>query len=138
MTAFKKHLVSIIQETREELVRTSTDIAYEVNDQPLPRADIEQMLRACVALLEEGLRGESSEIRSGFLEALPDVARSTTWDLTVRNGLPCWGVIFGRLVAATDAAQRPEAISWLSTFMGAWWADVSKVMLPVLIEEKKL
>ena len=138
MTDFKKHLATIVQESREELVKSSTDIAFASNEQPLPRGDIEQMLRACVALPEEGLCGDSPDIRAGFLEALPHVARRPTWDLTLRNGVPCWGVIVGRLVAACEPPHRPEAITWLSTFMGAWWADVSKVMLPVLIEEKRL
>ncbi|MFO0617011.1 MAG: hypothetical protein U0414_30730 [Polyangiaceae bacterium] len=138
MTECKTHLIGIIRATRESLVQSSTDIAYASDEVPLPRPAVEQMLRACVAIVEEGLVGESQEVRAGFLEALPDVARSSTWDATLRGGLPCWGVLLGQLVARAEPAHRAEAITWLSTFMGAWWADVSKVMLPVLIAEKRL
>lgn len=138
MTPTNAHLLSIVRASREELVQRSTDIAFASSDLPIPRPDVEQMLRACVALLEEGLAGESDDIRSGFLDALPDVARSTTWDSTLRGGLPCWGVIVGLLVARASKEHQEEAIQFLSRFMGAWWADVSKKMLPVAIAENKL
>jgi hypothetical protein len=100
--------------------------------------DVEQMLRACTALLEEGLVGEATDVRSGFLEALPDVARTSTWDSTMRAGLPCWGIILCQLVTHVGKEHQEEAVKVLSRFMGAWWADVSKKMLPVFIAEGRL
>ena len=133
------HLAQIIGDTREDLVRESTDIAFRSNASiTLRREDVEQMIRACVALLEEGLVGESTSIRAGFLEALPEVARASTWDDTLRNGIPCWGVLLGKLSAAAAEEHRAEAIVFLSSFMGAWWADVSKAMLPVFTAENRL
>src|SRR5579871_5838832 len=98
MTPGQKHLVTILRDRREDLVQRSTDAAFQSAVVPIPRPDVEQMIRACVAVLEEGLAGESTEVRSGFLAALPDVARTTTWDSTMRGGLPCWGVLIGLLV----------------------------------------
>jgi hypothetical protein len=127
--------VSLLEASREEIIRESTDIAFLQDDNPIARRDVEQMIRACVALIEEGLRGESREVRSNFLEALPDVAKSTTWELTLKNGIPCWGVILGKLVAEASPEHRAEATRLLAEFMGQWWADVSKVMLPVFLAE---
>ena len=105
MDACNAHLLEIIQRSREELVRESTDISFQSNPLPMAREDVEQMLRACVALVEEGLVGETTVVRSGFLEALPEVAKTSTWDNTLRSGLPCWGVLVGKLSAA---ASEPE------------------------------
>jgi len=138
MTEGQRQLLATLRGKRDELVQRSTDIAYATNDVDLPRADVEQMLRACIALLEEGLVGESRAVRDGFLAALDDVARTTTWELTMRTGLPCWGIIVGRLAVDVGEAHRDEAIAYLSRFMGDWWADVSKVMLPVFMAEGKL
>lgn len=138
MTAFRDHLLSLIEASREDLVRESADISFLSGETPVPRADVEQMLRACVAILEEGLHGGSTDVRAGFLEALRDVARTTTWELTLRTGLPCWGILVGKLTAATSEPYRAEALVFLAQFMGAWWSDVSKVMLPVFISEGKV
>jgi hypothetical protein len=137
MTPCHAHLVEIIQASRETLVQESTDIAFMGADAPIPRADVEQMLRACIALIEEALQGQSTEVRTSFLEAMPDIARSTTWDSVLENGIPCWGLILGRLVAQTNDEHRNEAIVFLSRFMGTWWRDVSRAMLPVYLREEK-
>ena len=132
------HLLGLLETSRESIVQSSTDIAFLSNDTPIERADVEQMIRACVALLEENLRGGSGDIRASFLDVLPDVARTTTWQLTLQNGIPCWCVILGRLVSDAAEEHRPEALVLLSRFVGQWWSDVSKVMLPVFIAEGKL
>jgi hypothetical protein len=131
-------MLSLMNAKREALVQSATDIAFAGGDTPLPRADVEQMIRACVAIAEEGLVGQSREIRAGFLEALPDVARSTTWDLTVKNGVPCWTIIMGQMVCGIPGEDQPAAIHWFSRFIGEWWADVSRAMLPVLVAENRL
>jgi hypothetical protein len=136
MEAFRSQLTSILQRSREELVRQATDIAFVTGEAPMPRPDVEQMMRACVALIEEGLAGESQTIRTGFLEAMPDVARASTLRSTLKNGLPTWGVLVGMLSAEVPAEHREDAIRWLSRFMGEWWADVVEAMLPVIIEQK--
>lgn len=138
MTTFRTQMLSTLQRSREDLVRRSTDIAFVANESPMPREDVEQMMRACVAIIEEGLLGESKVVRAGFLEAMPDVARATTWRITMKNGLPTWGVLVGALSAQAPEEHRDEAIRWLARFMGEWWADVSAAMLPVIIAEKKL
>lgn len=74
-------------------MRKSTDIAFAADDVGLSRAEVEQMLCACVAAVEEGLAGKSRDVRNMFLDALPEVARTTTWDMTLRTGLPCWGAV---------------------------------------------
>ena len=135
MTRCRAHLLALIEASRDAIVRGSTEAAFFSGDAPIARPDVEQMIRASVSLIEEGLRGESTEIRDNFLEVLPDVARSTTWELTLKNGLACWGVIIGKLVAVTAPEHRDEAVAWLSQFMGEWWSDVSKAMLPVFIAE---
>jgi hypothetical protein len=56
----------------------------------------------------------------------------------MKTGLPCWGIIVGRLAVDVGAVHRDEAIAVLSRFMGDWWADVSKAMLPVFMSEGKL
>jgi hypothetical protein len=138
MTPCQTHLVTLLETSRESIIRDSTDIAFLSNDNPIARADVEQMIRACVALLEEGLRGDSGDVRTSFLEVLPDVAKTTTWELTLKNGIPCWCVILGRLLGATEVEHRPEALVFLSRFVGQWWSDVSKVMLPVFVAEGTL
>ena len=138
MTQAHDHLKSVLKDSREDLVQRSTDIAFAAGAIDLPRSDVEQMLRACVAILDEALEGRSTDIRNGFLAALPDVARTTTWDSTMRGGLACWGVLIGQLVARSSKAYQDEATTFLSRFMGDWWADVSKAMLPVHIAENKL
>ncbi len=50
----------------------------------------------------------------------------------------CLGVIIGQLVASTASDHRPEAIQFLSCFMGAWWSDVSRDMLPVYLGEGRI
>ena len=56
----------------------------------------------------------------------------------LQNGIPCWGVLLGKIVCTTKEEHRDEAIVFLSRFMGAWWRDVSKAMLPVYVAEGKL
>jgi hypothetical protein len=138
MTPTNAQLLSILRESREDIVKRSTDIVFASSDTPLERNDVEQMLRACTALLEEALVGESTDVRSGFLEALPDIARTSTWDNTLRAGMPCWGIILCQLVTHMGKEHQAEATQFLSRFMGAWWADVSKKMLPVFIAEDRL
>jgi len=138
MTPYQAHLSAILQASRDDLVKKSTDIAFSSNDAPIPRVDVEQMMRACIAILEEGLAGEGREIRTGFLEAMPDLARSATLELTLRDGLACWGVIIGQLAAASSEQYRDEAVIFLSRFLGAWWNDALKAMIPVFIAEGTL
>lgn len=138
MDTFRTHMLETLRGAREDLVRRATDIAFVANESPMPREDVEQMMRACVAVIEEALIGESQVTRAGFLEAMPDVARASTWRVTMNNGLPTWGVLVGTLSAAAPPEHRDEAIRWLSRFMGAWWADVSAAMLPIMISEKRL
>ena len=138
MTPCRDHLLSILETWRGDLVQRSTDIAFASNDTPMTREDVEQMMRACVTIIEEGLAGKTTEVRDGFLEALPEIALSTTWELTLKNGIPCWGVILGQLSAAASHEFRDEAIVFLSRFIGQWWSDVSKAMLPVFLAEGTL
>lgn len=138
MSAWKKRLIDVIGDTREVLVEKATSIVFAANDTPIPRADVVQMMRACVSIVEEALLGETDEVRAGFLEALPDIARTTSWSLTLKNGIPCWTAIMGRLVTALPAGDQDEAITWFSSFIGEWWSDVSKAMLPICIAEGKL
>ncbi len=138
MTPTQSHLVDVIRSNREELVQKSTDICFSWPDMPIPRPDVEQLLRGCVAVLEEGLVGESNDVRTGFLAAMPDVARTTTWSHTMRAGVSCWGVLVSLLATRVNAEHTEETMRTLAKFMGDWWADVSKVMLPVSIAENKL
>ena len=138
MDTFRTHMLETLRRSREDLVLRSTDIAFFANESPMGREDVAQMMRACVAIIEEGLIGETQVTRAGFLEAMPDVARASTWRITMKNGLPTWGVLVGTLAAAAPPDHRDEAIRWLSRFMGDWWSDVSAAMLPVMIEEQRL
>ncbi len=138
MKPSQSHIVEVIRSNREDLVQRSTDICFSWDDIPISRPDVEQLLRGCVAVLEEGLVGESNDIRSGFLAAMPDVAHTTTWSHTMRAGLSCWAILVGQLTTRVGAEHRDESLRILAKFMGDWWADVSKVMLPVCIAENKL
>jgi hypothetical protein len=138
MTPARSHLLAIVQRSRNDLVRESTDIAFASGDIPIPKPDVEQMIRACVGLLEEALVGEATDVRDSFLDALPSVAKTTTWTLTMKNGLPCWGILIGKLVSETSTEHRSEAIVFLARFLGEWWSEVSKKMLPVNIAEGTL
>ena len=138
MIPCQAHLLSVLRTSRDELVRRSTDVVYLTDNAPLPREDVEQLMRASLAILEEGLAGETNEVRSGFLEALPELAGATTLDDAIKGGLPTWGVIIGQLSVAVNEQYRDEAIMILSRFMGLWWSDVLKVMLPVYMAKGTL
>lgn len=138
MDPWRKQLLSILQTSRDDVVRRSTDVALAWDDSPMARPDVEQLIRACLAVIEEGVAGDAKDVRAGFLLALQDVARTTTWELTMKTGLPCWGVIVAELGIRSEAQHRDRVVVWLSRFMGEWWSEVSKVMLPIFIAEQKL
>lgn len=135
------HLLELIQQNRGRLIQESTDISFLSGSNLIPRDSAEQMLHGVVAILEEALRGESSEFRKMFLEtALPAVveAGQTSWADMLQNGLPCWGVLLGRLLILVKEPHRDAALSHLSRVMGEWWRDVSLTVLPLYKERGEL
>jgi hypothetical protein len=133
----RAHILDVIARNRDDLVREATDVAFLAGETPIPRADGEQMIRGVISVIEEGIRGESDAVRSGFLAVMPDIARATTWELLISDGLPCWGVILCKLITAVDEKHRANATVVLSQFLGGWWRDVAKVTFPVYLQAAK-
>lgn len=137
MYRFRQNLFVRLERTREELTLRATEIVCS-SDASVPRVDVEQHMRACVAILTEAASGHSRAVREAFLEALPYVARETTWGTTIEKGLQSWAVIVGLLGAETEPEHRDLTLAWLARLTGAWWADVSAAMLPVMLRRGTL
>lgn len=135
MSPTNAHLLSVLRGSREDIVKQSTDIAFASAEVPFERSGLEQLLRASIAVVEERLAGDATNVRREVLDTLHDLAHTWTWDATLRASLPCWGVLLGQLVSGAGRGDQAEAIRLLSRFLSAWLADVSKKMLPVPVVE---
>lgn len=141
MPSATEHLLALIQRDREALVRETSDAAYAAGSIKLERESTEQMMRGVIAVVEEAVEGKGTDTRDMFLQtALPGViaAGKTSWSDMLHDGLPCWGVLIGKLVVAADDEHREEVLQILSRLQGTWWKDVSETVLPLYKERGEL
>jgi hypothetical protein len=132
MDAASAHLISVIQKNRDRLIQETTDISFASGTIAIPREGVEQMLTGVMALTEEALVGTSREMRQLFLEtALPEATNTTSWPEMLKNGLPCWGLLIGRVTMLLSEEHRDAGLTRLSRIMGEWWMDVSNAVLPL-------
>jgi len=134
LNAVDSHILEILHSQRDALVKKTTDIVFASGSPQIDRASVEQLLRGTMAIIEETILGESTDLRRMYLEtALPEVARAGTspWRTVLNDGLPCWGIIVGLMAIHASDTYRIDVVTRLSRIMGTWWAEVWDVMSPV-------
>lgn len=138
MNSADNHILHVLVTHREQLLQDMINTAVMRSTDHSAEGErgmmVEQMLRGALMVLEEALRGESRELRESMLEtALPSLveAGGISWEDILYNGLACWSVVLGRMTLAVDEEYRDVCIRRIAYFIGDWWRDISKALLPL-------
>lgn len=133
MRPFARELLNAIEQRRAELIQTLgfTHSNPEPGARVYEHADIEQMVNGFLALLVEALEERPPEVRTFFLQtAMPALRDSgTTLHTMMRGSVQALMIMSITLTQHVSPEVRDEARGWLSSFTGAYVAEMADLWL---------